>query len=168
MSQSNSKSLLQELFSDHAPGLLNFLTRKYQNHDLAEDVTQTAFARLSNEKTLSNIKNLRGYLYRMAENLVVDHIRHEKVKERYLESQKHHKQHIETNAPEEAVEAQRQLGKLQESLERLPENCRTAFIYHRIHGLSYNDIAVKMDVSVSSVEKYMLHALRSCREAVRK
>ena len=35
---------------------------------------------------------------------------------------------------------------------------------HRVRGLSYSDIAREMGVSVSSVEKYILEALRHCRE----
>lgn len=167
MSHSQSKSLLQELFQDHAQSLFTFLARKYRNVELAEDVTQTAFARLSNEGALKNVKNLRGYLYRVAENLVVDHIRHERVKEKYREHSKYQKEIEDSSSLEDALEAQRQLTKLEASLQKLPKNSRQAFLYSRIHGMSYNDIAVKMNVSVSSVEKYMLQALRTCREAVK-
>ncbi len=167
MSQSQNKSLLQDLFQDHAKSLLTFLSRKYRNVELAEDVIQTAFARLSNEGALKNVKNLRGYLYRVAENLVVDHIRHERVKEKYREYNRYQKEIEERSSLEDALEAQRQLIKLEASLQKLPENSRNAFLYSRIHGMSYNDIASKMNVSVSSVEKYMLLALRSCREAVK-
>lgn len=159
---------VKKLYTEHASNLVNFLTRKYENYDLAEDVIQTAFTRIStNESTLTNVKNIPGYLYRMAENLIVDHFRHKTVEDRYfefkLESQRGH---LDCGSPEEAVEAQKQLARLQNTIETLPFNSRQAFLYHRIHGLSYREIASQMGVSVSSVEKYMLHALRACREAL--
>ena len=37
---------------------------------------------------------------------------------------------------------------------------------HRNSGMSYRDIAHELDVSVSSVEKYILQALKQCRRAL--
>ena len=48
-------------------------------------------------------------------------------------------------------------------MDALPERCRQAFLLHRVSGLSYNDIARELGVSVSSVEKYILQALKHCR-----
>ncbi len=169
--QSQTRKIdIKKLYTDHASSLISFLTRKYENYDLAEDVIQTTFTRIStNENTLSNVKNIPGYLYKMAENLIVDHFRHKVVEDRYFEFKlDSQRDQLNYGSPEDVVEAQKQLIKLQQTIKSLPFNSRQAFLYHRIHGLSYKEIAERMGVSVSSVEKYMLHALRACREVLYK
>ena len=52
------------------------------------------------------------------------------------------------------------------AMERLPERCSQAFLLHRTSGLSYSEIAQELGVSVSSVEKYILQALKHCRAAL--
>ncbi|MAZ89474.1 MAG: hypothetical protein CL693_17720 [Cellvibrionaceae bacterium] len=52
-------------------------------------------------------------------------------------------------------------------MDDLPIKCRQAFLLHRVKGLSYNDIAHEMGVSVSSVEKYILQALKHSRAVLK-
>lgn len=66
--------------------------------------------------------------------------------------------------PEELVAARQQLGLIYRAIEDLPLRCRQALMLHRVRGLSYAEIARDMGVSVSSVEKYILEALKHCRE----
>ena len=51
-----------------------------------------------------------------------------------------------------------------EQLRRRNLQCRQAFILHRARGMSYSDIANEMGVSVSSVEKCIIQALKRCRQ----
>ncbi|WNO08036.1 RNA polymerase sigma factor [Teredinibacter sp. KSP-S5-2] len=168
MSSESGKINLKQLYQEHSDGLTSFLTRKYDNQELAEDAMQTTFTRLSsNQSRLKNVQNIPGYLYRMAENLVVDHFRHKSVEDKYYELKTDiYKNELEFGSPEITVEAQRQLIKVQTAIESMPKKVRKAFLLHRMHGLSYSQIAEKMQVSVSSVEKYMLQALRTCRSTI--
>lgn len=47
-------------------------------------------------------------------------------------------------------------------LHGLPVNVRRALLMRRLDGMSYRDIAEQLDVSVSSVEKYVARALQAC------
>ena len=66
-------------------------------------------------------------------------------------------------SPEEVVAAREQLASMYQAIEAMPENWRQAFLLHRIRGLSYTEIANAMDVSVSSIEKYIVEALKYVR-----
>ncbi len=49
------------------------------------------------------------------------------------------------------------------ALSELPVKCRQAFVMHRTHGYPYPRIAEELGVSVSSVEKYIIQALKHLR-----
>ena len=66
-------------------------------------------------------------------------------------------------SPEKILDAQEKLADIYRAVDELPFKTRQAFLLHRHTGLSYQQIAVEMDVSVSSVEKYILEALKHCR-----
>ena len=49
-----------------------------------------------------------------------------------------------------------------EAVLMLPTKCREAFLLRKIHGLSHKQIAQRMSLSVSSVEKYLRQAVLAC------
>jgi RNA polymerase sigma-70 factor (ECF subfamily) len=64
------------------------------------------------------------------------------------------------------MEARETLTVIYQSLEGLPQNPRQAFILNRAKGLTYGEIAKQIGVSVSSVEKYILEALKHLRSVL--
>ena len=61
------------------------------------------------------------------------------------------------------IGAREKLSAIYSAVDEMPLKVKQAFLLHRSSGMSYNDIAEEMQVSVSSVEKYILQALRHCR-----
>jgi DNA-directed RNA polymerase specialized sigma24 family protein len=47
-------------------------------------------------------------------------------------------------------------------LHTLPTHVRQAFLMRKLDGMSYKEIATVMNVSVSSIEKYVAKALTAC------
>ena len=64
------------------------------------------------------------------------------------------------------MEAKETLSFIYQALSDLPQNQRQAFILNRAKGMTYSEIAAQMGVSVSSVEKYILEALKHLRGAL--
>jgi len=52
------------------------------------------------------------------------------------------------------------------AIEALPEKIRRAFVLSRFEEKTYSEIATVLSVSVSSVEKYIIEALKSLRMAL--
>ena len=46
----------------------------------------------------------------------------------------------------------------------LPEQCRRAFILKKVYGLSQQEIADRLSISQSTVEKHIAKGLLMCRE----
>jgi len=68
---------LKGLFLKHASTLRGYLGRKVRDPQLAADLVQESFLRLAERGRKEQIDNTPGYLYRVAGNLLVDHIRQE-------------------------------------------------------------------------------------------
>lgn len=45
---------------------------------------------------------------------------------------------------------------------QLPPKCQQVFILRKVEGLSMKDIAIRMDISVSAVEKHVATGLIKC------
>ncbi|MBB6521351.1 RNA polymerase sigma factor [Pseudoteredinibacter isoporae] len=170
-----NKSILEQLFNEHAPGLVRFLARKTRNQEDAEDIAQGAFLRIQKLENLDQLDNPRAYLYQTASNLAIDQLRRAKLHRGYLQSETPTAPEIEESSgnyvdqatPERLLSAKEELVQIEETISDLPFKARQAFLLHRTKGLAYSDIAKEMGVSVSSVEKYILLALRQCHQALK-
>ena len=49
------------------------------------------------------------------------------------------------------------------ALKSLPEEHRRAILLRKFYGLSYKEIAIKMKISVSSIEKYIASGIKACK-----
>ncbi|VUD66630.1 putative RNA polymerase sigma factor FecI [Thalassocella blandensis] len=171
-----NKTALEELFQSQGPGLVRFLSKKVRNPEDAEDIAQNAFIRIQRIENLNQLDNLKAYLYQTASNLAIDQIRRDKLHNNYVnqETTKYlgnddcGPSAADDCSPERIISAKRQLKEIRHALDNLPVKCRQAFLLHRSKGLSYSEIAEEMCVSVSSVEKYILQSLKTCRKALAK
>ncbi len=164
---------LSQLAERYGPALERFLTRKLDNPADAAEVAQETFVRLYRLEHPDQLDNARAFLFQVASNLAVDQLRRRQLHFRFLkaESREIGEGEIPENladiaSPEQIVSSREKLARIYAAVDALPEKCRQAFLLHRTAGLSYGDIARELGVSVSSVEKYILQALKACREAL--
>jgi RNA polymerase sigma factor (sigma-70 family) len=171
---SDKKSqFLHQLVESQGSSLQRFLARKLDNHADAAEVAQEAYLRIYRLREPEKLDNARAFLFQVASNLAVDHLRRRSLHYRFLKSEKIHTpdgEPTDSNAgaasPEQIISAREKLALIYEAIDALPSRCRQAFMLHRNSGLSYADIAIELGVSVSSVEKYILQALKECRKAL--
>jgi len=163
---------LETLYADNYSGLLRFLVSKLQNKDDAEDIAQAAFIRIKPLLEKGLLDDPVAYLFQTARNLIIDHHRHKKIQRKYINGQLD-RQYIyggeleqDCSTPERVITAKEDMDCIVKVLENMPESYRQTFFLHRMKGLTYSDIAKEKNVSISSIEKYILRALKQCREAV--
>lgn len=174
-SNNNKKNdgILESLFTEHGLSLVRFLTRKTRNQEDAEDIAQGAFLRIQ-KLNLDQLDNPRAYLYQTASNLAIDQLRRAKLHRGYIQSETPEvtefedagSTKVDQATPERLLTAKEELSKIEVTISKLPFKTRQAFLLHRTKGLAYSDIAKEMGVSVSSVEKYILQALKQCHKAI--
>ena len=165
------REFIDQLVSDYGASLERFLQRKLESPADAAEVAQEAYLRLYRLDHPEQLDNARAFLFQVASNLAVDQLRRRSLHYRFLKTEQAQQgdgEPADLNAngasPEDILDAREKLQRIYRAMEKLPQRTRQAFLLHRNAGLSYTDIARELGVSVSSVEKYILQALKQCRQ----
>lgn len=147
------------------------LNRFFERRTLAlaydsEDLTQEVFARLAGRRDCQDIAQVEQYLFRTAQNVLIDHHRRGTVRQAGAHDCYDEDAHaVEDFSVEHVLIVREQVDVVSRCLESLPDAVRMTLILHRFEEMSYAEIAQRLGVSVSSVEKYMMRALRELTQA---
>ena len=145
--------------------LFAFLHYKLGDTAVAEDIVQEVFIKLwENRHQLKEELSLKSYLFTIANNLALNHIRHNKIVLKFQQEQK-----IELQVGD-SVHNEIAKNELYESLLKavaeLPEKSRVVFMLSRFDDLSYKEIAGNLDISIKTVESHMGKALKLLRKSL--
>ena len=152
--------IFKSVFDEYYRPLKNFLYYKLADKDLAEDITQEVFIRTWDKRDTILLETVRSYLYKIANNLVINHFN--SAKTRFELKLEDHDSSV-SESPQYVMEKEEFAAKLNRALENLPESQRVVFLMNRIDDLTYREIAERLDLSVKAVEKRMQGALESLR-----
>lgn len=157
-----STSGLEAAFLANRAALLRFLRARGAGMD-AEDVAQDVWLRLS--ATRAPVSDAVAYLYRMADNLMIDRKRSEIRRSRREEEWEASAGATtigvsDLPSPERSMLAREQLRTVEERLATLGERTTAIFRRFRIDGISQVIIAKEQGISVSAVEKHLQKAYR--------
>ncbi|MCG3676462.1 RNA polymerase sigma factor [Aliarcobacter butzleri] len=126
---------------------------------LAKDLTQETYIKvLEITKTNSDIEIQKAYLYKIAQNLVIDKIRKDKL---LLQTPFEENEHFfETNDyAEDLILDKIRKKKLRESIKSLPPQQKKAFVFYYYKGYTRKEIAQILDISTNAVEKNISRAI---------
>lgn len=132
-----------------------------------EDLLQDLYLKVVGVAPDADVREPRAYLYRLASNLMMDRWRSGR-RSAARDAAWRDIAHVtgatedldDAPSAEAVVTGRQRLTRLMTALERLPERTRTIFRLHKFEGLSYAEVAQRLDVSKSTVEKHMMGALR--------
>ncbi len=154
--------------------LVNWLTQKFGEAETAQDIAQNAYLRVLRYAESNEIDNPRALIFKTAANLAANEFRSRRrspaLPASYSASVEDLLEAVPSDAPspERAAEAKQELKASMEAISHLPDRTRRAFIMSRFMDKSYREIAADLKVSESSVEKYIISALKTLREAVQR
>jgi len=154
----------QHLAQRYRPVLMRYFSRHLSLREDAEDLTQDALTRLSQQapQRLAALANVEAFVLRIASNLLRDRFRRDR------------SHHVAAHVPldgaslgwrgeelscERVYEDKARLQAFLQALDGLPPRCRSVFLLQRYDGLTYSAIAMRLGISVSAVEKHMMRAL---------
>ncbi|MEM8985120.1 MAG: RNA polymerase sigma factor [Pseudomonadota bacterium] len=125
-----------------------------------EDVAQEAFRRIIEKGDTAAIKNLKGFLWRTARNLVLDARKISNARSKYdFEIEEMYfplKGDIST--PENVILAKEQLRMINAHLRDMPEKRRRAFVLYRVEGLTLVEVARRLRISRTAVSNHIAKA----------
>jgi RNA polymerase sigma-70 factor (ECF subfamily) len=153
----------ERLFRAWYGSLAEYAARLLGNADTAEDAVQEVFVSVwRRREDLPEFGKLAAYLHRAVRNRALNQMRDQQTAERWATA-------AEIDRPP-APEADAGVlhAELADTIERavaeLPPRTREVFYLSREKGLTYNEIAAALDISVKTVETLMGRALRALRE----
>lgn len=152
---------LKRLFIEHRQPLQAYLSRMLRQPELVADLIQETFLRCAERASNADIQNERSYLYRIAHNLAIDHIRQQQ--RRRTDSvpvEELHDIADVSGSLETQAEARSHLEYLHKVIQELSPRTRQVFALNRIEGLTHKQVAERLNISDSSVQKHLSTALQ--------
>ncbi len=149
----------------HAP-LMRYFERRVQTPEDAEELTHDVFVRLLRRPEFDRIENIEGFVFITAANLLKDHYR----------SRAHRRETQSINGldfassernPAEEAEGKQEIGVLLRAIQDLPPKCRAVFVMHRFDDVPHTEIARRLGVTVSMVEKHIATAIKHLRKTLK-
>ncbi|WP_326540894.1 sigma-70 family RNA polymerase sigma factor [Pseudorhodoferax sp.] len=158
----NPQQPLIQFYQQHHGWLRSWLLRRLGHAGDAADFAHDTYVRVIESRTaLQDIREPRAFLTTVARRVMVSHLRRREVERAYLDALAHLPETL-APSPEERALALEALLEIDRILDGLPPKVRTAFLWAQLDGLSYAEIAERLDVSLSSVKQYMARAIRHC------
>src|SRR5262249_40937291 len=156
-------------FREYYTPLASFAHVHVDSRDLAEEIVQDVFLHLWTHRTEWQVTtHLRSYLYTATLNRVRSVHRTHRVREHrdrpFAQDRSDATGGAAREHSDDSVRAREVAGAIRSAIAMLPDRTREIFLLNRDAGLRYREIAVKLGVTVKTVEFHMARALVSLRE----
>ncbi|TPG42867.1 RNA polymerase sigma factor [Sphingomonas koreensis] len=165
---------LSHLYGHHRGELLRFLAARTGDMAEAEDILQELWIRAGAQPP-GSVEHWRAYLFRTANNLIIDRLR---ARRRRAARERDWSENVHgpisgtdevadpVDTADRVIEARDEARRLALAIAALPEGARRVFELHKIDELSHAEVAVKLGISRSGVEKHMAVAMKHLRAAL--
>lgn len=162
--RSGDEAAFRSIFERHAPRLVAFADRFFHNRALAEEAAQEAFLRVWRARGQYRPEaKFTTWLYTIATRVCLKQLR--KARSRVAVAEE-----VESlpggQDPHQAAMAKRQLERLQVALDRLPPKTRAALWLVRLSGLSYQEAAEVLGMSLPAIKSALFRATEAARQAM--
>jgi RNA polymerase sigma-70 factor (ECF subfamily) len=161
------KSAVVGAFLERRSDLVRFFTLRLGSAAEAEDLVQEMYLRLAAVKPEAQIGNLGAYFYRVGTNLMLERLRGERRRGAREAAWRdlHHEtvagiDVVDAASAEEAVAARQRLEAVLRAVADLPAQTQRVFRLHKLEGLSHVQVAERLGISRSAVEKHMIATLK--------
>jgi RNA polymerase sigma factor (sigma-70 family) len=169
LEQQARSSVVLDTFQKHQLALKRFISRFLHNTQDIEDVAQEAFLRAYSADKNTDIKQPKSFLFRIAKNVAVSQLR---LKSRqitdYLEDKDSSEVLVGEWTLDDEMAAQQKLGIHCEAVASLTPQCRRVYLMRKVYGMRHKEIAERLDIAVSTVEKHLMKGVELCDLYVRK
>lgn len=159
---SNSRAIwLAQHVLPHEPGLRRWLRRRTPAGMDVDDVIQETYAKLATLAEVDHIAAPKAYVYQTALSIILQEDRRARAKpiDKDVEIAL-----LTTASPEplqdQQAEARQELAHVYEAIAGLPDKCREVFVLRKVEGLSQREIAERLNLSESTVEKHIGKGIR--------
>lgn len=160
---------LESVFLEVRADVERIVRRRVRSPDSVADLVQDLYLKCCRgDRDFPDRREARAYLLRMASNLAIDFERVEGRREIILDGLASDSEICgrPSATPEAYALAADQARLVEQVLASLPKRTREMFVMVRLYGMTHKEVADRLGVSKSLVDKYVLRALLLCRDAL--
>jgi len=160
----SSKADFELLFTTHYSKLCSYANGFLKDLDASEEIVQEVMFKIwVNRESLEINTSIESYLFRAVRNGSLNLLKHVNIREEYKSFKEREDASSQHSLEDEMISSELE-EKIRQAIDQLPLERRKIFIMSRYDGLTYTQIARKLDISVKTVENQMGKALKFLRE----
>ncbi len=159
-----NEQAFEKIYRLYSSRLYGNLLKLVKSETEAQEILQDVFLKIwENRQNIDIEKSFRSYLFKIAENKVVDFFRkvaRDKKREAELIS-------LATNEyvpVEELLQSDEKTALLQKAIDSLPPQRQQVFRLCKLEGKSYKEVSEQLGISVSTISDHIVKATKSIRD----
>jgi RNA polymerase sigma-70 factor, ECF subfamily len=162
-----NKKVLDELFTRYYVRLTRYALRQINDSMVAQEIVQDAYIYIWNKRDSIQInKSIEAYLFKSVANKCINHVKSKIHKIDGLTTDVEAGSNKAVSVNDLEVKELQQLIEL--TLKSLPEKTALIYSFSRNSGLTYDEIAEKLDISPKTVDYHICSALRQMKKVLQK
>ncbi len=168
--QCGSQAAYNYLLNAHWNLVYNFQLARTQDEFKAEEITIQTFAKAFNQlHTYNSNYQFATWLITISKNLQIDLFRKEQSRQRHIDKENQLNKVIDENpTAEDALINEQDLTELQDLIKKLKPHYQEMIDLRYFQGLSYKEMAKKLDEPLGNVKVKLLRARRLLSDSIKK
>lgn len=161
-------SSFEDLFRRHYADLCRYALKLTRNEQVAEEVVQEVFISFwERRQEIVITHSIKSYLVSSVRNRSINYLKLQLPKDQRKEDIDDFHIVLSSANDSNSMEYQELHALVQKAINQLPEKCKAIFVLSREEGLTYQEIATQLDLSIKTVENQMGIALKKMRAALK-
>lgn len=158
-------------FLKHKADIKRYLSRFFSRPHDVEDAAQEAFLKAFATEIRTEVRSPKKLLFTAAKHVALNEVQRKASKATdFLEDFDGTPVLVDSDqvGAEEALDGKRKLLAFSQAVASLPPACRQVFLLRKFDGLSHKEIARRLKISVSGVEKHIATGTVKCSRYLRR
>ena len=163
-------STILEAYLENEVALKRYLRRFIRSREGADDLAQEAFVRAFAAESGRVIESPKAFLFKVAKNLALNELARQSSAAFAPLGDLEGQEVLEDSsqvAADDVVDSRERIRLLARAIAALPPQCAKVFLLRKMQGLSQKEIAVRLNISVRTVENHVAAGLSRCRAYMR-
>jgi RNA polymerase sigma-19 factor, ECF subfamily len=152
---------VEGLYNTHHNWLTGWLRRRLGCPHNAADLAQDTFVKVLLARETPQLVEPRAFLTTIAKRVLCNHYRRQELERAYYQALSELPEALAPSEEERAIILET-LVELDQLLDGLPVLVKRAFLLAQIDGLTHNEIAARLNISVATVKRHLTKAAMRC------